>query len=458
MVKGLEPVKIRFVAGTLELVGLRPEDAPPGCVWDGRSGSHRAPALAYASVVYALRERGLAYEDEARKYAELETGLKVRREPRPFQRAALKAWWAAKGRGHVVLPTGSGKSYVALMAIDKVRRSALIVAPTLDLVRQWYDLLRASFRVPVGVIGGGDYRVEDLTVTTYDSAHIHMENLGARFGVVVFDECHHLPSEAYALAAESCLAPFRLGLTATPERQDGRDILLDGLIGPEVYREDIVDLSGSYLAEYETIRIVVDLSPEERAEHDAARECYRSFVARQGIRMSSPEGWGLFIQRSAISEEGRRAMKAYQRQRKLAFAAPAKLEYLEHLLQEHRRDRAILFTQDNATCYEISRRFLVPAITHQTKVSERSEILAGLNAGTYNAVVTSKVLNEGVDVPEANVAVVVSGSGSVREHVQRLGRVLRKRGDKRAILYEIITADTTETHTSRRRREHSAYR
>ena len=151
-------------------------------------------------------------------------------------------------------------------------------------------------------------------------------------------------------------------------------------------------------------------------------------------------------------------MKAYQRQRKLAFAAPAKLEYLEQLLQEHRRDRTILFTQDNATCYEISRRFLVPAITHQTKVSERSQILEGLNAGTYHAVVTSKVLNEGVDVPEANVAVVVSGSGSVREHVQRLGRVLRKRGDKRAVLYELITADTTETHTSRRRREHSAYR
>jgi superfamily II DNA or RNA helicase len=101
---------------------------------------------------------------------------------------------------------------------------------------------------------------------------------------------------------------------------------------------------------------------------------------------------------------------------------------------------------------------LIPAITHQTKVTERSEILGGLRSGTYSAVVTSKVLNEGVDVPDANVAVVMSGSGSVREHVQRLGRVLRKRGDKRAVLYELVTADTGETFTSERRRDHDAYR
>src|SRR6185369_2888908 len=108
--------------------------------------------------------------------------------------------------------------------------------------------------------------------------------------------------------------------------------------------------------------------------------------------------------------------------------------------------------------YEISRRFLVPAITHQTKVKERSRILAGLAEGSYGAVVTSRVLNEGVDVPEANVAVVLSGSGSVREHVQRLGRILRKKDGKRATLYELVTQATGETFTSERRREHSAYR
>jgi superfamily II DNA or RNA helicase len=152
-------------------------------------------------------------------------------------------------------------------------------------------------------------------------------------------------------------------------------------------------------------------------------------------------------------------MDAYQRQRRIAFAAPSKLEYLEHLLRDHRRDRTIIFTQDNATVYEISTRFLVPAITHQTKVTERSEMLSRFRDGTYNVIATSKVLNEGVDVPEANVAIVMSGSGSVREHVQRLGRVLRKKADgRRAILYELVAGGTSEAYTSRRRREHSAYR
>jgi superfamily II DNA or RNA helicase len=285
-----------------------------------------------------------------------------------------------------------------------------------------------------------------------------MEHLGARFGLLVFDECHHLPSAAYTLAARQAIAPFRLGLTATPERADGREAELAELIGPVVYKKDIVDLAGDYLAEYETEHVAIELAPAERAEYDAERAIYRGFAEANGIRMASPGGWSEFIMRSARSASGRRAMQAYRRQRALAFSAPAKLDYVEHLLGRHRADRAILFTQDNATCYALSRRFLLPAITHQTQVRERSTILGGLAEGRFGAVVTSKVLNEGVDIPDANVAIVVSGSGSVREHVQRLGRILRKREGKRAVLYELVTADTSESFTSERRREHVAYR
>jgi superfamily II DNA or RNA helicase len=452
-------VFVSFVSGTLEVRGW-PEGgaALPACVWDDRTRCHRAPAAAYADVVRALVASKTPYEDAARRYTELSCGARVHRDPRPYQSEALAAWRSHRGRGVVVLPTGSGKSHVALLAIDDKRRSTLVVAPTLDLVRQWFDLLVATFGGPVGLVGGGEHDVHPLTVTTYDSAFLHMDHLGARFGLVVFDECHHLPSAAYALAARASLAPFRLGLTATPERADGREAELVALIGPVVYRKDIVELSGDYLAEYDTERVAIELSPDERAEHDAERATYREFVQRHGIRMSQPSGWGQFIMHSSQSAEGRRAMAAYRRQRELAFAPAAKLEYLERLLYLHRRDRAILFTQDNATAYAIARRFLVPVITHQTKVRERSAILAGLSEGTYRAVATSKVLNEGVDVPDANVAVILSGSGSVREHVQRLGRILRKRGDKRAVLYELVTEATTETYTSERRREHSAYR
>ena len=167
----------------------------------------------------------------------------------------------------------------------------------------------------------------------------------------------------------------------------------------------------------------------------------------------------LIVVISKRSAQGRRAMKAYLRQKRLAFAAPSKLNAVDQLLHQHRADRTLLFTQNNATAYEVSQRFLIPVITHQTKPTERAEILRGFAEGDYRAVVTSKVLNEGVDVPDANVAIVISGSGSVREHVQRLGRILRRgNADKRAILYELIAANTAETYTSARRREHNAYR
>ena len=452
-------VSLRFVAGTLDIDGFAEgQDAalPEDCRWDTRTRRFRAPAVAYAPVVRALVQRRIAYDDEARQYGVLDAGLQVRREPRPFQTEALDAWRAAQGRGVVVLPTGAGKTEVALLALDAVRRDTLVVAPTLDLVAQWHRLLRDRLRREIGVIGGGDYLVEPVTVSTYDSAFIHMEHLGARFGLVVFDECHHLPGAAYALAAQHCLAPYRLGLTATPERADGRHAELAPLIGPLVYRRQVRDLAGDYLADYSVERILVELTGDERRAYDEARGIYREFVVGQGIRMSDPDGWSQFIIRSSQSAEGRRAMAGYQRQKQLAFAAPSKLDYVEDLLHRHRRDRALLFTERNDAAYALSHRFLAPIITHQTKVSERALILEDFAAGVYNALVTSKVLNEGVDMPAANVGIVISGSGSVREYVQRLGRILRKQGDKKAVLYELVANETSEVFTSDRRRERDA--
>ncbi len=455
-------IEVRFAAGTIEVRGL-PEGAPaipPRYKWDARTACHRGAGMDYAALILALRAAKLEYTDEARAYAELPPLDVPMPDPRPYQTESIAAWKRQQRRGVVVLPTGAGKSHVAALAIADARRDALIVAPTLDLVRQWYDGLGKLFGPivgPIGLVGGGEHDVRPITITTYDSAHIHAQNFGHKFGLVVFDECHHLPGEAYALAARLMIAPFRLGLTATPERADGKEAVLEDLIGPTVYRKDIRELSGNYLADYDLERVEVELSPEERAEYDAARAIYRGFVTRQGIRVGTPQGWATFIQRAAGSDEGRRALDAYRRQRALALAAPGKLAVVDGLLAKHAHDRALLFTEDNAMAYEVSRRFLVPVITHQTKVKERSRILADLNAGTIGAVVTSKVLNEGVDVPDARVAIVISGSGSVREHVQRLGRVLRARDGKRALLYELVTRETGESFTSERRREHGAF-
>lgn len=459
MSESVAATTVTFDAGTLRLDGWPDGLAPPPrSQWDERAGALRLPAVAYAELILWLRREKIPHVDEARRYDELDLHEVVRKEPFPHQREAIDEWLRSRSRGLVVLPTGAGKTLVATMAIAAKQRSALVVVPTLDLLNQWYDALASTFGIPIGIVGGGYHEVCPLTVTTYDSAHIHMDRLGSRFGLVVFDECHHLPSEAYALAARMCLAPYRLGLSATPERGDGREHLYTELIGPTVYRRDITELSGEYLAEYETVRLEVTLSDEEREAYEAARATYIDFLRANGIHMGSPDGWQRFLLLSSQSDTGRRAFEAYRRQRALATTAPGKIAVLSRLLHAHRRERVIVFTEDNATAYAISRRFLIYGITHQTKVKERRAILTAFRAGELSAIVTSKVLNEGVDVPEASVAIILSGSGSVREHVQRLGRILRKSDGKRALLYELISAKTSEERTSEKRREHVAYR
>ena len=192
----------------------------------------------------------------------------------------------------MVLPTGTGKTHLANLAIEKAERPTLIITPTIDLMDQWYDELTLTFAADVGLLGGGYYEVKPLTVTTYDSAHMHMGRIGNKFGLIVFDECHHLPGATYSQAAVCSLAPFRLGLTATPERADFAHEQLDGLIGPIVYRREIGQLKGDFLAHYRVQTLHVDLSEEERFRYERARELYKMFVFNNGIDMlASLKGW-----------------------------------------------------------------------------------------------------------------------------------------------------------------------
>ena len=443
---------LRFEAGTLLLDGAeRAFAAPPAFAWDERVQRWRAPALRYRDVVRELVRGRIAYEDAARAYQDFEFPQKFIVEPRPYQQEAIAEWRRAGRAGVVILPTGAGKSLVAQMAIELTKRSTLIVVPTIDLMNQWYDLLLSSFQAEVGLIGGGYFETGALTVTTYASAFRFMERLGNQFGLLIFDECHHLPSSIYRYAAEMSLAPFRLGLTATPERADGADLMLEQLIGPIVYRREAQELAGEYLADYSVLRINVEMSREEREAYEEARAIFRRFLHEKRISLSSLTGWQLFIVASARSEAGRRAMMAYRESKRIALGTEAKLRVLSELLLRHRSERVLIFTAENEMVYRISEEFLIPAITHQTGIKERRQWLEAFNQGSVLALATSKVLNEGVNIPDAAVAVVLSGSGSSREHIQRLGRILRKQPGKEAILYEVVTSDTTEEGISRRR-------
>jgi len=453
-------VTLEYDQGTLVLSppGLRPDLIPAGFVVDPRiDGRYRAQAHLYRRAVGHLARTDVHWEDGVRQYGVLELSQQRSQVPFPHQQEALEAWEAAERRGIVVLPTGAGKSYVAELAILAVQRSTLVVVPTLDLMAQWARSLSHAFGVDVGMVGGGEHRVESITITTYDSAYRHMDRLGNRFGLIVFDEVHHLPSDTYSQAAALSIAPYRLGLTATLERSDGAHDYLDPLLGPVVYRQSVSNLRGDYLSEYDVHRIEVELSADERQLYEEARAQYLAFLDKHNIRMGGANGWRNFLQATNRSAEGRTALKAYRTQRQVAMASSSKLDQLAEIFGQHVTEPCIFFAHDNRTVYEVSRRFLVPVITHETPAVERQHLLDGLASGQYRVLGTSRVLNEGVDMPDVSVGVVLSGTGSVREHVQRLGRILRRKKGKRATLYELVTKNTIEPNTSRRRREHEAY-
>ncbi len=449
---------LKFTDGTITVsdVGEHAALLDGLAVFDSRVGLWRAKARHYEALIRRLHGR-VEYRDEAKAYQILTLREQAPRQLRHYQRTAIDAWLAAKRRGVVVLPTGAGKSYVALKCMIACQRSTLILAPTIDLVHQWVSDISQRLNRPIGQYGGGEKDLQDITVATYDSGILFMPWYGNRFGLLICDECHHLPAGVTSTVADASIAPFRLGLTATPERADGMHVLLDDLIGPEVHRSHIAELEGNFLANYQAEVLEVALDPDEQAAYTENRQTYIAFVRKAGINFSAPDGWQRFISAAARDPQGREAMRCYREQKRLSRASRAKLRAVWELLCDHAGERAIVFTEDNDTAYEIGRRFILPVLTHHTKGSERKHMLAQFRSGAWPVLVTSKVLNEGVDVPEAAIGIIVSGSGSVREHVQRLGRLLRPGAGKVAMLYEIISANTAEAYTSQRRRSHVAF-
>jgi superfamily II DNA or RNA helicase len=426
--------------------------------YDQRTNQYRAEARHYAQAMMSLHKNNIAYNDKIKQFKPCDFKfIDNSITPRPYQTEALEKFSAYRSRACIILPTGAGKSFLAMMAIEKVKRDTLILVPTLDLLEQWVESINKTFSIPVGRIGGGIKDIQKITVCTYDSAQLMMEFIGNRFGFLICDECHHLPGPQYQFAAIMCVAPFRLGLTATPERSDGKNEYLKELIGPIAYEQQIQEMSGIYLSDYQTHIIEVPLTEEEEKEYKSERKIYTDFIKKNNLDFSNGTTWIDFISLCFSSEEGKKAFKAHQKQKNILKTSENKLRKLYDLIQENNQHSILIFTDDNKTAYRIGETFALPVITHHTKAKERKEFLEKFKSGEYPILVSSKVLNEGVDVPEANVGIILSGSGSQREHVQRLGRILRKVKNKNAVLYELISKGTSEKWQSRRRREHSAY-
>jgi superfamily II DNA or RNA helicase len=436
-------MRLLFDHGTL-ILAEPPErwDLLPGATWDPRVDLVRAPACRYAELVEALLDRRLPFVDAARPSVSPLLGAWRELSLRPYQRAALVAWELNDFRGLVVMPTGSGKTRVALAAMAGAGGRALCLVPTRALLEQWCTELRAAYDGPVGCLGDGQRTVEPITVSTFESAYRLMPTLGNRFDLLVVDEAHHFGGSARDEALEMCLAPRRLGLTATPP-SSGSLARLTQLVGPITYRVEVAELTGSYLADFELVVLPLPLDAAERERYERD---HQSFAEQsRAFRRVVPGGtWNELVTFCTQSGEGRAALAAWRRNRRLLGFTSAKARAVNRLLTKHRGSRILVFTADNAAAYAIARQNLIMPITCDISRPEREDALRAFRSGELEALVSARVLNEGIDVPDADVAIIVGSTLGEREHVQRVGRLLRPVPGKRALVYELVTPQTSE--------------
>ena len=442
-------LKLTFDRGTILIDG---NIRVPNSAWDDRSKAFRAMALYYKEISDFLRTSTFDFKDHVLNLVpctELQSSIRLR----DYQKQALDTWMANDKRGVIVLPTGSGKTLVGIKAISMLNTPTLVVAPTLDLVEQWRSRLKEEFKTEVGILGGGERDIKALTVSTYDSAYLHAERLGNKFGLIIFDEVHHLPAEGYRNIAEMFASPYRMGLTATFEREDGLHKELNRLVGGKVFEKRLTELIGEHLSPFRIQKMAVELTEEEKEEYLKNRRIFSDYLSANNLYMRNPNDFQKLIMRSGRDPEARRALLARNKARDIAFNSISKVHKLSEILREHRDGKVFIFTEHNKLVHRISREFLIPSITYKTIRRERIDILDRFRSGIYRAVVTSRVLDEGIDVPDADVGIILSGTGSERAFIQRLGRILRKKDGKGAVLYEIVSAETSEVNTSRKRKK-----
>jgi superfamily II DNA or RNA helicase len=455
-------VSLDFDRGTLLLKGVKPVDIgglsdSSIWSWDERVSAWRCKAIYYGTVRRCLGEQfGRSFVDQVAEPAVVNWRKVELPQLRAEQLEGLGAWEKAGRRGQLIMPTGTGKTEVALAAMARLRIATLVVAPVRDLMYQWHRRIFKAFDYDAGIVGDNVFNMQPVTVTTYDSAYIHMDKMGDKFGLLIFDEEHHLPGKCRREAAFLSTACLRMGLTATPERSDGLQRDLEELVGPEVYRLPLARVRGKTLADFDVVRIPVALQEEEQRTYDECSRQVRHFIMEK--RKETPGyTWKNLCSESGAEPRARQVLKAYYLKQSIEDRASEKLRVLEDIFRLHVGQTILVFTGSNIMAIEISQRFLLPTILTHTRKKERLAVLDGFAAGKFPVLVANRVLDEGVDVPAAKVAVVIGGQGSTRQAKQRLGRILRKSGSQRGVLYEVVCENTKEVARSRNRRRSDAY-
>ena len=431
----------------------------PFAIFDPRINQLRAQALYYSDILSYLEESNLQYEDNVldlvptqKMYIDKETKLLLK----DYQKKAISNWINAGKRGCIVLPTGSGKTIIGIKIIEHINQPTLILVPTIELMNQWSTTLSKYFpSISIGNLGDGKYDLQCITVSTYDSAFIKSHLFGNKFSLVIFDELHHLGAPGYRTIAEQLSCNFRLGLTATFEREDNYHTKFSKLVGGIVYQSSIKELTKEkHLASFVIERRFVKLLSSEIKEYHKYNTLYRSLVKELGINLGGILGFKKLVFLSGKNKKARDALLARNQALNIALNSEAKIDELRKILSNNTGKKTIIFTQHNKLVHSISNEFLIPFITHKSNKQERQDVLDKFKNGKYTAIVTSKVLDEGVDVPDAEIGIIVSGTGSKREYIQRLGRLLRNvsNSNKQARLIELISSETQEINTSIKRK------
>ncbi len=434
--------------------------APAWLVHDPRTGWFVAPGHRFPELRAWAEDAGVP--ELSAGPDTLDGPLSDPRTPRPYQMEAVERWQATGGRGSVVLPTGAGKTLVALLAVERTGAGACVIAPTRALLGQWFGQLADAFGSErVGAFYGDEKEVRPLTVTTYHSAFRLLEREGHRFDLLVLDEVHHLADAAaggdrlWHDALRVAPAARRLGLTAT--YPDGADASLLELVGPVVYRRRIGEMTDRELAAFVTQRRFVSLTPEEEVRYRSCEALYRGFRDARHYEertAESDEQWKLFMAETRRSPEARRAFRAFREMERIVALSSEKLRRAAQILRMHPAEQALIFCASREAAQRVSRHFAIPIIEAGTPASVRREILGDMAEGRVRAVASVRVLDEGWDVPGVKLGIILGDStrGGRRQHLQRLGRLLRRQGDHVATLHEVVVADTFEFLSSQKRR------
>ncbi|MGH8869173.1 MAG: DNA repair helicase XPB [Actinomycetes bacterium] len=343
---------------------------------------------------------------------------------RPYQRDAAEGFWHG-GSGVVVLPCGAGKTLVGVAAMARAQATTLILVTNTVAARQWkHELLRRTSLTEeeVGEYSGSRKEIRPVTIATYQvmttrrkGAYTHLELFDARdWGLVIYDEVHLLPAPIFRMTAD-LQARRRLGLTATLVREDGREDDVFSLIGPKRFDAPWKDIENQgWIAPADCVEVRVTLTDAERLAYATAEPDVRY---------------------------------------RLCSTTQTKARVAEALVRRHAGEQVLVIGQYLEQLDELAEHLDVPAITGATTVRERERLYEAFRTGEIPTLVVSKVANFSVDLPEATVAIQVSGTfGSRQEEAQRLGRVLRPKADGRtARFYAVIARDTLDAEYSAHR-------